>query len=75
MSETKYDRFKRLVSSRQQRLLREIRLIGNLSNTKNYSYTQSDVDDLFERIDIELKETKSLFEQNLETNGDENERS
>ena len=74
MSETKYERFQRLVASRQQRLLREIRLIGNLSNTKNYTYTRTDVDALFDRIDRELKETKALFDQNLETNGDEDER-
>lgn len=74
MSETKYERFQRLVASRQQRLLREIRLIGNLSNTKNYTYTRTDVDALFDRIGRELKETKALFDQNLETNGDEDER-
>ncbi|WP_087116557.1 hypothetical protein [Corynebacterium urinipleomorphum] len=59
--ESKQERFKRLASSRGDRLKREIRLIGNLSNTKNYEFQAGDVDELFTPIDAALEEVKEMF--------------
>lgn len=59
--ESKQERFKRLASSRGDRLKREIRLIGNLSNTKNYEFHADDVEELFTPIDAALKEVKEMF--------------
>lgn len=64
--ESKRDRFKRLSYSRGERLRREVRLIGNLANTKNYAYTKDDVNALFDPIDQAMSEVKELFERNLE---------
>lgn len=64
--ESKRDRFKRLSYSRGERLRREVRLIGNLANTKNYSYSKDDVNALFDPIDQAISEVKELFERNLE---------
>lgn len=60
--ESKSARFKRLASSRGNRLIREIRLLGNLSNQKNYSYGPQEVDELFAPIEEALAEAKNLFE-------------
>lgn len=65
--ESKRDRFKRLSYSRGERLRREVRLIGNLANTKNYAYSKDDVNALFDPIDQAISEVKELFERNLES--------
>lgn len=63
--ESKHERFRRLAESRGERLRREIRLIGNLSNTKNYEYTANDVEKLFTPIEDEICEAKEQFERNV----------
>lgn len=60
--ETKSDRFRRLASSRGDRLIREIALLGNLSNRKNYEFTNDDVDALFAPIENELRECRARFD-------------
>lgn len=67
MKESKNDRFRRLAESRGNRLIREITLLGNLANLKNYSYTEEEVERLFAPIEQELKETKALFNMNSES--------
>lgn len=62
MGETKNERFRRLAASRGDRLIREITLLGNLANTKNYDYSPGEVDALFEPIERELRETRALFD-------------
>lgn len=61
MSESKHDKFKRLAISRGERVLKELRLLSNLSNTGNYEYTEEDVKVLFNAIESELKACKSKF--------------
>ncbi len=60
--ETKNDRFRRLAESRGNRLIREISLLGNLSNRKNYTYSEEEVERLFAPIQMELDEVRALFE-------------
>ncbi|WP_282006666.1 hypothetical protein [Propioniciclava sinopodophylli] len=61
-SESRNDRFRRLAQARGDRLIREIALLGNLSNRKNYEYTLEEVASLFEPIEAELAETRALFD-------------
>ncbi|WP_312588939.1 hypothetical protein [Corynebacterium dentalis] len=61
MEEAKEERFRRLAKSRGERLLREIRLLGNLSNKKNYDYLPEDIEKLFDPLEKELAETKARF--------------
>lgn len=61
-SETKNERFRRLAASRGNRLIREIALLGNLANRKNYVYTPEEVERLFEPILHELEEVRALFD-------------
>ncbi|MGO4360808.1 hypothetical protein [Terrabacter sp. RAF57] len=60
--ESKNERFRRLAVSRGDRLIREINLLGNLSNRKNYDYGEAEVDALFEPIERELREVRALFD-------------
>jgi hypothetical protein len=59
--ETKNDRFRRLATSRGDRLIREIALLANLSNRKNYDYSPGDVEALFRPIEAELAECRARF--------------
>ncbi len=61
-NETKNDRFKRLAKQRGDRVLKDIRLLGNLSNRNNYEYTEQDVKKLFSILDDELRTAKSKFD-------------
>lgn len=60
--ESKNERFRRLAKSRGDRLIREISLLGNLANRKNYEYNQEEVAILFEPIIRELDEVRALFD-------------
>ncbi len=59
--ETKEDRFKRIASMRTERILNDLRLLGNCSNRSVYSYSEEDINKIFSAIDIELKRIKILF--------------
>src|SRR5947208_1419663 len=62
MSETRNDRFRRLAEARGDRLIREISLLGNLANRKNYEYTPDEVRQLFEPIERELSKVRAQVE-------------
>lgn len=59
--ESRSERFRRLAEARGDRLIREIVLLGNLSNPKNYEYSEADVEALFGPIEAELRETRAKF--------------
>ena len=60
-AESKNERFRRLAESRGNRLIREITLLGNLANRKNYSYSEKEVERLFAPIENELRGVRKLF--------------
>jgi hypothetical protein len=53
--------FKRLAEARTGAALDTIRKIGNLANTNNYDYTESDVEKIFDALTEAITDTKSLF--------------
>ena len=61
-NETKEQKFKRIASRRTQRILNDLRLLGNCSRKRTYSYTKEDVRKIFTTIERELRRVKSLFE-------------
>ncbi len=61
MQEDKQAKFKRLAKQRGERILKDLRLLGNLSNTNNYTYTENDTRKLFATIEDELKFARSRF--------------
>lgn len=60
----KSDRFKRIAEKRTNRILEQLRLLGNCSNKNNYSYTDNDIKKIFSVIEEELKNTKYKFSAN-----------
>jgi hypothetical protein len=59
--EARKARFKRIAEKRTNRIINDIRLLGNTGNKTLYSYDQSDVDKIFTIIDTKLTETRSKF--------------
>jgi|APCry1669189369_1035219.scaffolds.fasta_scaffold198624_2 hypothetical protein len=59
--ENKSIRFKRLAKLRGERILKDIHILGNLSNKNNYSYSEEDVRKLFSPIEEELRLAKIRF--------------
>ena len=59
--ESKADKFRRLAAARGDRVIRELSLLGNLSNEGNYEYTDAEVQKLFSVIDAELRDCKARF--------------
>jgi hypothetical protein len=60
-NETPEEKFKRIATLRTQRLLEDLRLLGNCSNVGLYEYTEEDVNKIFSTIDKEMKRVRSLF--------------
>jgi hypothetical protein len=65
--ETKAQRFERIAERRVNETLRGLRLLGNLSDRRNYTYTDDQVAMILNAIDHELRVLKSRFKAELVT--------
>jgi len=71
-NETKEDKFKRIASARTRRIIGDLRLLGNCSNTNTYAYSSKQVNKIFSTIEKEVRRVKSLFNKpNVEFSLDE----
>lgn len=61
MREKAREKFVRLAEKRVNSVIKSIRLIGNLSNRSNYSYSDKDVEKIFNAISNEVKDCKNRF--------------
>lgn len=61
MSTQKKENFKRLAENRTNKITDMLRLLGNLSNTSNYSYSEEQVETIFTAIEQELEKQKNRF--------------
>lgn len=57
----KQQNFKRIAEARTNKIIDMISLLGNLSNTSYYEYTDDQIDAVFDAIEAELKKTKKKF--------------
>ena len=60
MDDPKRERFLRVASARTEKILNLTRLLGNCTNTSNYSYTEEEVNHIFKSIreELDIQETK-----------------
>lgn len=68
MQEDKHVKFRRLAKQRGERILKDLQLLGNLSNTNNYSYTEADVKKIFAALEQELRFSRSRFQKTISRN-------
>ena len=59
--ESKREKFVRLAEARTNKIIDTLQLLGNCSNTSAYEYTQKDVDQIFQAIELEVREAKKKF--------------
>jgi len=57
-------RFKRIAENRTNRILKNVRLLGNCSNKSAYDYDEEDIKKIFNEINKALKEAKAKFKFN-----------
>ena len=67
-NETKREKFVRLAESRVDNALRNINLIGNLSNKSNYEYTQADVDKILKALKNAISSLEKSFSTSKSAN-------
>jgi len=58
----KRKKFVELAEKRVSRLLKDVRLVGNLSNRRNYTFTREDVRKIFGAIESEIRLARKRFE-------------
>ena len=63
----KAERFKRVAENRTNKIIDQIRLLGNCANKSNYEYTDEDVKKIFSAIENELKETKKKYQAKVKS--------
>ncbi len=56
------DKFVELAEKRVSRAIKDMRLIGNLSNRSNYSYTEDDVRKIIKALKDEVDALKARFD-------------
>ncbi len=59
----KEEKFERLAEKRVSDAIKKLRLIGNLSNKNNYSYTDDHVQQIVKALDSEMQLLKSRFRE------------
>lgn len=61
MTETREERSKRLASYRTNAVLEKLRILGNLSNTSNYQYSEAEIEKMFSAIRKQLNVVQAKF--------------
>ena len=64
------DKFVELAQKRVSRVVKDIRLIGNLSNRTNYSYDDEDVKKIISTLKSEISRLQKRFETSVTENDD-----
>ena len=57
----KHEKFKELAEKRVNRAIKDIRLVGNLANRNNYTYTDQDSAKICAALELELKSLRAKF--------------
>jgi len=59
--ENKEERFKRVAEARTNTVIDKLRLLGNCSNKRIYSYTEEDINKIFSAINKQFKKAREKF--------------
>ncbi len=64
MMHKKREKFLELAEKRVNNAIKQIQLIGNLSNPINYEFEEADCQKIFKAIDLEVRAMKRKFSEN-----------
>jgi hypothetical protein len=65
MAQRTREKFVELAEKRVNKAIKDLRLIGNLSNRSNYKYADEDVRQIFIALEKELKQARERFQSHL----------
>lgn len=60
-NETREQKFRRIAEIRTNAVIDKLRLLGNLSNKRVYSFTEIEIDTMFNEINKQLRITRLKF--------------
>lgn len=63
--ENKKQKFERLANTRVNKVLKQLDLIGNLSNKNAYGYSENEANQIIKALDKKVRELKTKFSQGL----------
>ena len=63
--ESKEDKFKRLANARVNNAIKQLDLIGNLSNSASYDYSDDEVKKIISTLNQKVKEVSFKFQESL----------
>ena len=66
-SESKKQKFKRIANIRTNNVLKALRSLSNLSNTRNYEFTKGDVAKIYNALNNEIRIGKAMFDKGLKS--------
>ena len=61
----KLEKFERLAQKRVSEVMNRLRLIGNLSDKRNYSFSNDHIREMFDAIESELRVAKGRFKSDM----------
>ncbi len=61
ISSSKKERFDKIATARTNKILNDLRLLGNCSNRTSYEYTQDEVNQMFRAIKEAVSEAEARF--------------
>lgn len=61
ISSNKKERFDKIATARTNKILNDLRLLGNCSNRTSYEYTQDEVNQMFRAIKEAVSEAEARF--------------
>ena len=64
----KKNNFKRIAENRTNKIIDMLELLGNLSNTSFYEYSESDIEKIFGAIEEQLEKTRAKFSKSKKPN-------
>jgi len=67
----KREKFVELAEARVNRAIKDLQLIGNLSNTSAYEFTEADIRKMFSAIQKAMEVAKARFARDGDTGGGE----
>lgn len=64
MTQERLKKFEIIAERRVIEAIKRLRLIGNLANKRNYSYTEKHIKQIISVLEIEMKDLKNKFQNN-----------
>jgi hypothetical protein len=68
-AESNRERFVRLVNARVNRAIKDIRLVGNLSNRAHYDFNEQDVKKILKTFEEEVRNLRGRFDTSPDARG------